>query len=238
MHVELLTVEGVRKSFRALVAVRDVSLEIHSGEILGLIGPNGSGKTTLLNMIAGTYKPERGKIFFQGRRIDGRRPDQICRAGVARTYQQVKPFLNETVHENLLLAALHCEDSGGSEERVARSLSVTALESMEGVQVAALPLIHRKCVELARALTTGCKLMLLDEPMAGLNPTEVSQFSEIIRKINSIGVAVLLIEHVMKAIMALSNRIVVLDHGEKITEGKPSELANDPKLARVYMGTE
>ncbi len=236
--MELLTVEGVRKSFRALVAVRDVSLEIHSGEILGLIGPNGSGKTTLLNMIAGTYKPERGKIVFLGRRIDCRRPDQVCRAGVARTYQQVKPFLNETVLENLLLGALHNEDSEGSEKKVARALSMTGLESMEEIQVTALPLIHRRRVELARALTTGCKLMLLDEPMAGLNPTEVSQFSEIIRKINSNGISVLLIEHVMQAIMALADRIVVLDHGEKITEGKPSELATDPKLARVYMGAD
>jgi len=236
--MELLSVQRVRKSFGALVAVRDVSLEIHSGEILGLIGPNGSGKSTLLNTIAGAYRPERGRIFFEGIRIDGKRPDEICRMGIARTYQAVKPFLTQTVLENVLLPALHNQSAAETEERLGTSISITGLDSMEGTHVAKLPLIHRRRVELARDVATRCKLMLLDEPMAGLNPTEISEFSEIITKIRSLGVSILIIEHVMRAIMQLSNRIVVLDHGEKIVEGTPSDIAADPKVASVYMGTE
>lgn len=234
----LLKVENVTKRFGALVAVRQVSLEIEEGEIVGLIGPNGAGKTTLFNTIAGRYKPDSGTIIFNGMRIDGKKPYTICHLGVSRTYQLVKPFLTETVLENVLLGAIY----GGrvKPEEVSsfaeRAISLTGLEASSRKYVSTLPFIDRRRVELARAVATGAKLILLDEPMAGLNPVEVAQFTDIVRKINSSGITTLIIEHVMRAIMGLSSRIVVLDHGEKIAEGKPEEISKDVRVVRVYLG--
>jgi branched-chain amino acid transport system ATP-binding protein len=236
--VPLLEVENVSKRFGALIAVRQVSLSIEKGEILGLIGPNGAGKTTLFNIIAGKYRPDSGSITFDGTRIDGRRPYEICHLGISRTYQLVKPFLTETVLENVLLGTIfggrtETEDISASAER---AISMVGLQESARKYVSTLPFIDRRRIELARAVATGAKLVLLDEPMAGLNPSEVQQFTDIVRKINESGITVLIIEHVMRAIMGLSMRIVVLDHGEKIAEGKPEQIAEDNRVVRVYLG--
>jgi branched-chain amino acid transport system ATP-binding protein len=237
--VPLLSVEGVTKKFRALVAVKDVSFKMESGEILGLIGPNGAGKSTLFNMIAGKYRPDTGKITFKGVRIDRKKQYDICHLGISRTYQLVKPFLTETVYENALLAASFGRKEGDHHDVGAdafRAISLTGLEQSKSKFVGTLPFIDRRKVELARAIATGASLVLLDEPMAGLNPTEVAQFIEMVRKINTSWISVIIIEHVMHAVMGLSSRIIVLDHGEKIAEGTPQEVAKDATVSRVYLG--
>ncbi len=234
--VALLSVKNVTKRFGALVAVRDVSFEQQPGEILGLIGPNGAGKTTLFNIIAGKYKPDIGQVFFDGKRIDGKKPYEICHLGISRTYQLVKPFLNETVFENVLLATTFGKNEIRTASAANEAITSIGLDLLRSKYVGSLPFIDRRRVELARAIATGAKLVLLDEPMAGLNPSEVAQFTEIVRKISSSGTTVLIIEHVMHAIMGLSSRIIVLDHGEKIAEGSPSQIAQDQKVIQVYLG--
>jgi len=235
--VSLLSVEHVTKRFGGLVAVRDVSFELNSGEILGLIGQNGAGKTTVFNMISGHYTPDEGSITFEGRRIDGLRPSKICRCGIGRTFQLVKPFLTETVLENVLLAASFGHPGGDSvDDLVGKAISLTGLEEYRNSLVGSLPFIQRRKVEVARALATGGRLLLLDEPMAGLNPVEVQEFVEIMCKICAQGVTVLLIEHVVHAIMRLSSRIIVMDHGEKIAEGTPAEVSNNERVLRAYFG--
>ena len=223
--MSLLSVEHVTKRFGGLVAVRDVSFELNSGEILGLIGQNGAGKTTVFNMISGHYTPDEGSITFEGRRIDGLRPSKICRCGIGRTFQLVKPFLTETVLENVLLAASFGHPGGDSvDDLVGKAISLTGLEEYRNSLVGSLPFIQRR------------RLLLLDEPMAGLNPVEVQEFVEIMGKICAQGVTVLLIEHVVHAIMRLSSRIIVMDHGEKIAEGTPAEVSNNERVLRAYFG--
>jgi branched-chain amino acid transport system ATP-binding protein len=235
--VAFLSVQGVSKNFGALVAVSNVTFDLQKGEIVALIGPNGAGKTTLFNTIAGNYKPDKGKIFFQDKRIDGLKPYAICHLGICRTYQLVKPFLMETVYENVLLGATYGNLSTENFTEVAeRSISMIGLEPIRNKYVTTLPFIDRRKVELARAIATGASLVLLDEPMAGLNPGELSQFIDIVQKIHSSGITILIIEHVMHAVMRLSSRIIVLDHGEKIAEGPPSEISNDARVISVYLG--
>lgn len=233
----LLQLEHITKRFGALVAVKDVSFELQNREILGVIGPNGAGKTTLFNMITGNYRPDSGKILFEDQRIDGKRPYEICRLGISRTYQLVKPFLNQTVFENALLGASfggrHADDSA---EAAGEAISSVGLGSLAERYVNSLDFLHRRKVEVARALATGAKLILLDEPVAGLNPSEVTEFLHIIRRINSSGITILLIEHVMHAIMQLSSRIIVLDYGETIAVGTPSEIALNRKVIQAYLG--
>lgn len=236
--VPLLSVEGVTKRFGALVAVKDVSFTVDSGEILGLIGPNGAGKSTLFNLIAGKYSPDSGKITFNGKRIDGKKSYEICRLGISRTYQLVKPFLTETVFENVLLGATFGSplQNRDPETETDKAISLVGLEQIKRKYVSTLPFIDRRKVELARALSTGARLLLLDEPMAGLNPGEVAQFAEIVKKISSSGYTVFIVEHVMRAIMGLSTRIIALDNGEKIADGKPEEIIKDIKVIQVYLG--
>jgi branched-chain amino acid transport system ATP-binding protein len=237
VSVSFLSVQGVTKNFGALIAVSNVSFDVQKGEIVALIGPNGAGKTTLFNTIAGNYRPDKGKIFFQGKRIDGKKPYSICHLGICRTYQLVKPFLMETVFENVLLGAAYGNLNGeNSAEAAEKSIAMIGLEPIKNKYVTTLPFIDRRKVELARAIATGASLVLLDEPMAGLHPGELSQFIEIVKNIHSSGITILIIEHVMHAVMRLSSRIIVLDHGEKIAEGAPAEISTDARVIQVYLG--
>jgi branched-chain amino acid transport system ATP-binding protein len=236
----LLEVAGISKSFRGLRAVQDASFAVAEGAIVSLIGPNGAGKTTIFNMIAGVYRPDAGTIGFDGRQIQGLRPDQICAAGIGRTFQIVKPFAGLTVLENVMVGAFLREKKTES----ARKLSLQILERLglaaKAQQPAsALTLPDRKRLEVARALATRPRLLLLDEVMAGLRPTECDQIVAVFRELNRAeGLTILLIEHVMRAVMALAGRIVVLHHGQIIAHGTPEEVVRDPAVLECYLGEE
>jgi branched-chain amino acid transport system ATP-binding protein len=236
----LLTVEGVTKRFRGLLAVDKVSLTVESGEIFAVIGPNGAGKTTLFNMIAGHFHSDEGAIVFDGARIDGLRSDEICRRGIGRTFQIVKPFLGLTVEENVAVGALlrrHDMDSATAHARdVLRQLD---LYDKRNQQASSLTLPDRKRLEVARALATDPKLLLLDEVMAGLRPTETNRMVEVFRKLNrETGLTIVLIEHVMQAVMALASKVLVLHHGATIAQGSPADVVRDPAVVKSYLGTE
>ena len=240
MSDSMLAVQGLTKSFRGLRAVNNVSFNVAEGEIVGLIGPNGAGKTTIFNMIAGVFAPDEGQVSLQERPITGLRPDQICRAGVGRTFQLVKPFGGLTVLQNVTVGALN---AGGSVEEAERSaagiLAMIDLSDKAQQLAASLTLPDRKRLEVARALATKPKLLLLDEVMAGLRPTETDQMVATFRDINQrTGLTILLIEHVMRAVMALSQHIVVIHHGETICEGKPEDVVRDPAVLECYLGEE
>jgi len=236
----LLEVRAIGKSFRGLRAVHEASFDISAGSINALIGPNGAGKTTIFNMIAGVYKPDSGSIIFENREIQGLRPDQVCSAGIGRTFQIVKPFAGLTVLENVMVGGFLREKSSLS----ARKLSVQILESLNlgakaGQQAASLTLPDRKRLEVARALATRPKLLLLDEVMAGLRPTECDQMVEVFRGLSKAdGLTILLIEHVMRAVMALAQHIGVLHHGEVIARGTPEQIVRDPAVLECYLGEE
>jgi branched-chain amino acid transport system ATP-binding protein len=238
--VALLEVRGISKSFRGLRAVHDASFEVPEHGIVGLIGPNGAGKTTCFNMIAGVFPPDSGRILFRGSRIDGLRADQVCAAGIGRTFQIVKPFAGLSVLENVMVGALLRERSPAS----ARTLSVKVLERLglmgkANQPAASLTLPDRKRLEVARALATQPKLLLLDEVMAGLRPTECDEMVSVFRELNRAdGTTILLIEHVMRAVMALAREIVVLHHGEIISRGAPQQVVRDPAVLECYLGEE
>ena len=238
--MSLLDVRSISKSFRGLKAVADASLEVPQGGIVALIGPNGAGKTTCFNMIAGVFAPDSGEILFEGKRIDGLRPDQICVAGIGRTFQIVKPFAGLTVLENVMVGAFLREKRTES----ARKLSLQILERLSLAAKAQQPassltLPDRKRLEVARALATRPRLLLLDEVMAGLRPTECDQIVAVFRELNRAeGLTILLIEHVMRAVMALAGRIVVLHHGQIIAHGTPEEVVRDPAVLECYLGEE
>jgi len=220
--------------------VRDASFTVPEGDINGLIGPNGAGKTTIFNVIAGVYPPDSGEIFFCGKRIDRLRPDQVCAAGVGRTFQIVKPFAGLSVLDNVIVGALHRERGVAS----ARAHAVSILEklrlgSKRDLPASSLTLPDRKRLEVARALATRPRLLLLDEVMAGLRPTECDEMVEVFRSLNrSEGLAILLIEHVMRAVMALAKHIGVLHHGEVIARGTPAEVVRNPAVLECYLGEE
>ena len=236
----MLEVENISKSFRGLRAVRDASFTVPEGDINGLIGPNGAGKTTIFNIVAGVYAPDSGEIFFNGKRIDGLRPDQVCAAGIGRTFQIVKPFAGLSVLDNVIVGALH-RSSGVAE---ARSLSRSILKKLNldgkrDLPASSLTLPDRKRLEVARALATRPRLLLLDEVMAGLRPTECDEMVEVFRSLNrSEGLTILLIEHVMRAVMALAKHIGVLHHGEVIARGTPAEVVRNPAVLECYLGEE
>lgn len=239
--MRILEGEGVRKHFGGLAAVTHVDFHIDQGKILGLIGPNGAGKTTLFNLISGSLLPTSGVIRFKGENITGLRPHKICKRGMARTFQLVKLFGNMTVLENVLLGSLFGTSMVMRESNAKREslelLEFVGLSAMEGVLARDLTMANQKRLEVARALATKPELLLLDEVMAGLTPTEVGSAIELIRKIGNRGITVFMIEHVMKAIMTVSDRIIVLHHGEKIAEGIPEEIATNPKVIEIYLGT-
>jgi len=236
----VLEVRHVSKSFRGLRAVNDASFEVPAGGINGLIGPNGAGKTTIFNLIAGVYAPDGGEIVFEGKRIDGLRPDQVCAAGIGRTFQLVKPFAGLTVLDNVVVGALH-RSKNVSEARIFSGtiLKKLGLDAKAHLPASSLTLPDRKRLEVARALATRPRLLLLDEVMAGLRPTECDQMVEVFRDINRAeGLTILLIEHVMRAVMALARHIGVLHHGEVIARGTPEQVVRDPAVLECYLGEE
>ncbi len=236
----LLEARNISKSFRGLRAVSNASFEIPEGDINGLIGPNGAGKTTIFNMVAGVYVPDSGEILFEKKRIDGLRPDQVCAAGIGRTFQIVKPFAGLSVLDNVMVGALLRERSAAA----GRAQSVALLEKLglaakRDLPAASLTLPDRKRLEVARALATRPRLLLLDEVMAGLRPTECDQMVEVFRELNRAdGTTILLIEHVMRAVMALAKHIGVLHHGEVIARGTPEQVVRDPAVLECYLGEE
>ncbi len=236
----LLTIDDVGKHFSGLVAVDHVSFEVPQGEIYAVIGPNGAGKTTLFNIVAGVFPPDSGTVTFDGARIDGLTPDRICRRGVGRTFQIVKPFPALTVEENAIVGALlqraHVSDARAHAHEVLRRLD---LYDKRHQRASSLTLPDRKRLEVARALATEPKLLLLDEVMAGLRPTETQRMVAILREINrESGLTILLIEHVMQAVMALAARVLVLHHGAKIAEGTPEQVVKERAVIDSYLGVE
>jgi branched-chain amino acid transport system ATP-binding protein len=236
----LLEIAGLSKSFRGLRAVANASLEIPERAIVALIGPNGAGKTTIFNMAAGVYAPDAGEIRFAGRRIDGLRPDQICAAGIGRTFQIVKPFAGLSVLDNVIVGALQRSRSvSDARALAARVLDQLGLGAKRDQPASSLTLPDRKRLEVARALATRPQLLLLDEVMAGLRPTECDLMVEVFRELNSRdGLTILLIEHVMRAVMALAQNIVVLHHGEIIARGAPAEVVRNPAVLECYLGED
>ena len=236
----MLEVRHVSKSFRGLRAVHDASFEVPAGSINGLIGPNGAGKTTIFNVIAGVYAPDAGEIVFENKRIDGLRPDQVCAAGIGRTFQLVKPFAGLTVLDNVMVGAFLRERTAASARALSHSiLKKLNLDAKAGLPASSLTLPDRKRLEVARALATRPRLLLLDEVMAGLRPTECDQMVEVFRDLNRReGLTILLIEHVMRAVMALAKHIGVLHHGEVIARGTPEQVVRDPAVLECYLGEE
>lgn len=235
----LLDVRGVTRRFRGLTAVDSVSLSVDEGEIFAVIGPNGAGKTTLFNMIAGVLAPDAGTIAFAGERIDGLPPHELCRRGLARTFQIVRPFPELTVMENATIGAMmRAPDMEQARARAADVLRRLDLWDRRDAKAKSLTLPDRKRLECARALATDPRLLLLDEVMAGLRPTEVDRIVAILKDINRQGVTIVLIEHVMRAVMALAGRIHVLHHGATIAEGTPDEVTRHPKVLESYLGAE
>ena len=236
----MLEVDGLVKSFRGLRAVQDASFEVPEGGIVGLIGPNGAGKTTCFNMIAGVFRPDAGRVRFAGREIHGMRPDQVCAAGIGRTFQIVKPFAGLSVLDNVIVGALlRARTVSAAKGYAAEIVERLGLGAKRDLQASSLTLPDRKRLEVARALATRPKLLLLDEVMAGLRPTECDQIVAVFRELNRAeGLTILLIEHVMRAVMALAQRIVVLHHGEVIARGAPDTVVRDPAVLESYLGEE
>jgi branched-chain amino acid transport system ATP-binding protein len=236
----LLAVDGVRKRFRGLVAVDRVAFEVPAGGIFAVIGPNGAGKTTLFNMIAGIFPPDGGSINFAGERIDGLPPDRICRLGIGRTFQIVRPFLALSVEDNVIVGALlHRHRVDAARMHAHDVLRRLDLYDKRAQLASSLTLPDRKRLEVARALASDPKLLLLDEVMAGLRPTETDRIVGILQEINrETGLTILLIEHVMRAVMALASRILVLHHGAAIAEGSPQAVVRDRAVIDSYLGAE
>ena len=236
----ILEGQGVTKYFGGLAAVSDVDFHVDQGEIVGLIGPNGAGKTTLFGLISATLVPKPGLIRFKGENITGLRPHQICRQGLARTFQSVKIFPNMPVISNVALGVHFGTPERfttvQAAEEAARLLEFVGLSTMADFPAKDLTLVNQKLVEVARALATKPEVLLLDEIMAGLNHTEIAQAMELVSKIRAQGITILMIEHVMKAIMSICDRIMVLHHGKKIAEGTPQEIATSETVIKVYLG--
>ena len=236
----LLTIDAVSKRFRGLLAVDNVSFRVAPGSIFAVIGPNGAGKTTLFNMIAGVLAPNQGSINFAGERIDALEPDEVCRRGIGRTFQLVRPFPTLSVEDNVIIGAmLHRSDLVTARRRAHEVLWQLDLFGKRHQPASALTLPDRKRLEVARALATDPKLLLLDEVMAGLRPAETDRMVAILTKLNrETGLTILLIEHVMRAVMALAARVLVLHHGAAIAEGAPDAVVREPAVVESYLGAE
>ncbi|RJR17958.1 MAG: ABC transporter ATP-binding protein [Nitrospiraceae bacterium] len=235
--MSLLQVKDVSMFFGGLAAISDVSFDIQKGDILGLIGPNGAGKTTMFNVVNGFYAPSKGEVFFKDRKISGLQPHQICKLGIARTFQVVKPLQRMSVLDNVIASAyLRVNNKGEAEDIAREKIKFTGLHDDIDVISKGLPLGKRKKLEIARALATQPEMILLDESFAGLNPAELDESIEIIRKIKANGITIMIIEHHMKVIMAISDRIVVLSYGQKLAEGTPNEIGSNPLVVEAYLG--
>jgi len=236
----LLEVVGLSKSFSGLRALENVSFLVPEGSIIGLIGPNGAGKTTCFNVIAGVTQADAGEVRLAGTRIDGWRPDQVCRAGIGRTFQLVKPFAGLSVMENVIVGALNaCASVRAAKVKAGDIIEQLGLAEKRRNVAASLTLPERKRLEVARALATGPRLLMLDEVMAGLRPTETDHMVALFRALNAnMGLTILLIEHVMRAVMALSSGLIVLNHGQVIAAGPPAEVTRNPAVLECYLGEE
>lgn len=236
----ILTAEQVTKRFGGVVAVHRVDLEVNEGQVVGLIGPNGAGKTTLFNLISGALVPDSGEIRFKGKRITGAKPNAICRDGMARTFQSVKIFPSLSVLDNVLLGVMFGKSrrvsSADAIKEATELLKFVGLVAQSTTRAKDLTIAHQKRLEVARALATHPELLLLDELMAGLTPTELAQAMEMVSRIRAKGITIFMIEHVMKAIMSICDRIIVLHHGEKIAEGTPQEIATSKTVIEIYLG--
>jgi branched-chain amino acid transport system ATP-binding protein len=238
--MSVLTVENVSKRFRGLEAVKSLSFTVPDGDIVALIGPNGAGKTTTFNIIAGMLRPDIGEIRLDGARLNGLPPHRVCAAGIARTFQLVRPFAELSVEDNVTIGCLH----GERNVRAARAKALAIIErlglaSQRSKVASSLTLSDRKRLEVARALGTGPKLLLLDEVMAGLTPAECDELVDFFREINrDFRITILLIEHIMRAVMALASSVIVLNHGEKVAEGAPTEIVRDKAVLECYLGEE
>jgi len=238
--MRILEGQGVTKSFGGLAAVSDVDFHIDRGEILGLIGPNGAGKTTLFNLVSATFPLSSGQIRFKDHKISGLKPHRICKTGIGRTFQETKVFPNMSVLQNVLVGAFfgtpNLVSGAGAAREATQALDFVGLSAIGANPVNDLTLVNQKRVEVARALATKPELLLLDELMAGLNAAEVSEAMELVTKIRDTGITIFMVEHVMKAIMGICERIIVLHHGEKICEGTPKEIAGNKQVIEIYLG--
>ncbi|OGP54426.1 MAG: hypothetical protein A2Y65_09585 [Deltaproteobacteria bacterium RBG_13_52_11] len=238
MKTPVLSVDGVHKYFGGLAAVVDLSFDVQAGEVIGLMGPNGAGKTTLLNVIAGEYKPDSGTIKFKGHDITGLPPHKMCHLGIARTYQIPQPFVKLTVLQNIVVAAIFGRGLSKStaEHEAAKVLTIVGLSEKKDMHADDLEEISLKRLELARVLATKPTLLMIDELAAGLNETEIPQVLDLLKEINEMRITIILIEHVMKVMTKAVDRIIVMDEGMKIAEGKPTEVMKNKKVIGAYFG--
>lgn len=237
----MLEVEQLSKRFGGLKAISDLSFRIAAGEFVGIIGPNGAGKSTLLNLITGFHKPTSGTVRFEGREIQGMQPFAVCRLGIARTFQVVRPFAEMSVEDNVMTGALFSAPGvtlQKARERIRTPLELTGLWAKRHVLGGELPIGEKKRLELARSLAVGAKLLLLDEVVGGLTKPEIQEIIGVLRRIHASGVTIVMIEHIVEAIMALSQRVIVLNFGEKLFEGTPAEVMQHPAVIESYLGSE
>lgn len=237
--MDFLSLQGITKHFGGLAAVDEVSFSVGEGEIFGLIGPNGSGKTTIFNLISSFFPPTRGLVLFRGKRITGKKTYEICRLGIARTFQVVKPLHRMTVLDNVIAAAFNRAATRHKAREIAeQAIDFCGLGHRTNVLARSLPIGERKRLEITRAYATGPRMLLLDETAAGLNPSEVDEAIALIRKIRDQGISIIIVEHNMKVIMTISDRIHAINFGKTIAEGTPARVAADPAVIEAYLGSD